>query len=111
MTEEWNGELGLFDIQDANNIQFALRRLSNPSEIINYNSSGMDCGSSSDDLGESSEQEIIITITYTHVVFARDLINEVYRLPIDLFRNRLIEHFDIYFKQNKIRRPRSSVKR
>lgn len=48
LTEEWYCELGFFDIEDANNIPFALCRLSNPSEIRHCDSS---------DYREASEQE------------------------------------------------------
>ena len=110
LTEEWDGELGIFDSEDATNMPFALRRLSDPSQIRNYDSSGMGCGSSLYDSGEAIEQEII-TPTFPHGAIDHDSINDVHRLPIDLFRNKLIEDFDILFKQNKIRWPRSSVRK
>ena len=109
-TEEWDGELGLFDIEDAVNIPFALRRLLYPSEIRNYDSSGMGCGISPSDSEEGNEQNIISLPTSAHDMIDQDCVNDVHRLPIDLFRNKLIENFDILFKQKKIKWPRNSVK-
>ena len=60
---------------------------------------------------EAIEQEIISLPTFPREAIDQDSINDVHRLPIDLFRNKLMENFDILFKQNKIRWPRSSVKR
>ena len=49
-----------------------------------------------------------ITANKVHDDFSRTLINNVHKLPIDFFRNKLIAHFNILFKQNKIRRSQSS---
>ena len=41
---------------------------------------------------------------------SRNVINDVHKLPMDLFRKKLIEHFDILFQQNKIKWPRCVLK-
>ena len=69
LTEEWDGELGLFDIEDAANIPFALRKLSDPSEIRHYDLSGMGCGTSSSHSKEGSEQQIMSLPSHPHGVF------------------------------------------
>jgi hypothetical protein len=44
LSEEWDGHIGLFEKEDDNILPFALRRLSSPNEIRNYDCSGMGPG-------------------------------------------------------------------
>ena len=43
-TEEWDSELGIFDVEDVHNLPFALQRLTGPTELRNYDISSMGCG-------------------------------------------------------------------
>ena len=43
LTDDWDGEMGLFDFyEDSDQIPFDMRRLNNPSLRRNYDSSGME---------------------------------------------------------------------
>ena len=44
LSEKWDGHIGLFGKEDDNILPFALRRLSSPNEIRNYDCSGMGPG-------------------------------------------------------------------
>ena len=55
LIEEWDGELGLFDIEDAANMPFIFQILTNSGDLRNYDISGMGGGSSLDDCEATSE--------------------------------------------------------
>ena len=80
-------------------------------QLRNSDSSGMGCGHSmnndvDDNTNNRCPQET--TTNKDHDEFSRQNINNVHKLPMDLFRMKLIEHFDILFQQNKIKWPRST---
>ena len=96
LSEEWYGELGEFYWnEESENIPSEIQRLYTASERRKYDSSGMGPGSIIND-----------DVAYVDVDNATDIssdtINFVHQLLIDTFRDRLIEHFDILFKQNKV---------
>lgn len=110
-TEEWDGELGQFYEEDLHNIPFALQRLVGFTELQNYDTFGMDCGKSINNCIDDDSRAFPLLETTTnkmHDEISMNMINDVHKLPMDLFRNKLIEHFDMLFQQNKIQWPRCS---
>ena len=103
LPEKWDGEFRLFDFEDAANMPFALQRLSKPGDLSNYDTSGMGYGSSVYDCEETTDPESIPFSNFTHEAFSKSSLNNVHKLPVHLFHNKLIERFDIMFKSNKIR--------
>ena len=83
--------------------------MNNPSLRRAYDTSGMGYGNATDDDAVSLQ---LFPFANDHVlsdVLAND-INNVYRLICDSFRKKLIEQFDVLFKQNKIKWTRSTKK-
>ena len=111
LSVDWFGEIGLFDYdEDSDKIPFAMRRLQNPSLRRNYDSSGMGPGDI-DIAGPDNEAPVEGTVFHNTSVQGDvriDEVNDVHLLTSDFFREKLIEHFDIQFKHNKIRWPRVS---
>lgn len=111
LSVDWSGEIGLFDYDvDSDKLPFAMRRLQNPSLRRNYDCSSMGPGdidiAGPDNEGEVEGTAVLNTSVQDDVRI--DEVNDVHLLTSDFFRGKLIEHFDIQFKQNKIRWPRVS---
>ena len=101
LTVDWIGDEGLFDFDENSDVlPFALQRLVNPSERRNYDSSGMGVGPC-DDVENSEDTHPHVNGMQTNEVTI-DRINEVKNLTADAFRKKLVEHFDILFKQHRI---------
>jgi hypothetical protein len=104
----WEGEmggLGEFTIRQHASQEAidAIHRLNNPARGLQYDWSGMGVGD------EVEPIEVVPTIgndhDALHVRFQANAPNSpriVKNLPLDYFRARLIEHFDILWRQNKV---------
>ena len=110
----WDGIDGQFDFdENADNLPFALQRLHSAAERRNYDTSGMGPGFvNSDSEFEYDEEDMSIPIEETMYEYLQineiniDGINDVRNLTADYFQLKLIEHFDILFKQYNIKWPR-----
>ena len=109
LSENWSGEIGLFDYDvDSDKIPFAMRRLQNPSNRRNYDSSDMGPGhidNASPDNDDTVEETVVLNTCINNNVRI-DCVHDVHLFTSNFFREKLIEHFDIQFKRNKIRWPR-----
>ena len=78
--------------------------------LRNHDTSGMGYGHSINNDIDDNASNLCSQGTTTnkdHDEFSRHNINDVHKLPMDLFLMKLIEHFDILFQQNKTKWPRS----
>ena len=112
LSENWEGQLGVFDISDfTTGLPFALRRLTNPLVMRQYDSSGMGPGMN-EIIDDDAEEESVDDDISNHSNLQNnpstvdDGVNKVHELSQEAFQKRLIEHFDILFKKNKIKWPR-----
>ena len=95
LSQEYDGELDEFDFDDqSEKIPFAIQRLNSNVERRRYDLSRNELDIEHHDVSE------IKTLLTTDV--SCDSMNYVHKLPMDLFKNKLIEHFSI-FLLNKIR--------
>ena len=96
LSEEWEGKLGEFDWnEESENIPLTIQRLHTTSERRKYDTSCIDPGLSTND-------DVAYVDADNSKEISPETINFVHQLPMDTFRARLIEHFDILFKQNKV---------
>jgi hypothetical protein len=99
-SSEWTGEMGNCN---SSEMPEAVRRLLNPDEIRQYDTSGMGLGTDSGGTGHSvyngtsTGRSSIPLIEDNRVV--------VSSLNLDDFKRRLIEHFDICFQKREISWP------
>ena len=110
----WDGELGLHDINDGTiKVPYVLSRLQNGVSQRQYDSSGMGPGliENLEDLSNKDDQ----TIFQEYADEAQNVVNvqvncahhnNVHELSSDVMREKLITHFNILFKLNKIKWPR-----
>ena len=121
LSENWDGELGVFDTDDFGNaMPFSLSRLGNNLVRRQYDTSGMgpvspitneyesdeDCFD--DNISNCSnidEETDVMSNNNTNTV--EDGVNDVQNLSQEIFQKRLIEHFDILFQKNMIKWPRA----
>ena len=101
LTEEWTGELSLFDLEYNEVILFALRRLQSSSEMRNYDCSGMgpgNCVQHRNHVLPSTTIGVNINLKYEIDDNGNDkiLVND---LPMNDFRDKIIDHFDILYHQ------------
>jgi hypothetical protein len=114
---EWEGELGDQDDEDIEHYgePFALQRLHSPAARRQYDTSGIGVGK---DGIMSDEEECNTTNTYSSdssnegTVYheSEGTVKEVRKLSLTFFRGRLIEHFDILYRDGKISWPRRKDK-
>ena len=114
---EWEGELGDQDDEDIEHYgePFALQRLHSPAARRQYDTSGIGVGK---DGIVSVEEECETTNTYSSdssnegTVYheSEGTVKEVRKLSLTFFRGRLIEHFDILYRDGKISWPRRKDK-
>jgi hypothetical protein len=107
VSSPWEGELGQYDEEDIQLIPEHIRRRMTPDELQMYDSSGMNLGennetSNSVNDDEAEEPEPTIAAPLPPVGQVRI----VRKLTCDQFRSRLVDHFDILFRKNKIQWPR-----
>jgi hypothetical protein len=116
--DDWNGELGLNDLEDLSLAPFALQRLS-ADDFMNFGSRQQEReataveanrqrweGYRGDDLdAENAAQESDDHLVIGDFRYAADGSTIVNSLPYDDFRNRLVEHFDILHRQNRVLWP------
>jgi hypothetical protein len=108
----WEGELGNFEEGDVRNhaLPSAIQMLNSPAEFRNFDLSGMGAG---DDCDETSSIncEVVDTApaisgsTESPIASTESSSDEpisVLSLSQNSFKNKLINHFDILFQQNKI---------
>ena len=117
LTEEWAGCEGEFDFDPhSERVPFALQRLDNHTEQRNHDTSGMCSGFNN--LVDNEEIENGVDSANMHLNISEEEadristvgINYVKNLSADVFQQKLIEHFDILFKQHKVVWPRSKNK-
>ena len=102
ITGEWDGVNGEFDFNpESERLPFALQRLNSVSEVRNYDSSGLGPGIALDDDDDNNVPEIVFDTVVDSINI--NAINNVSNLSADFFQKKLIEHFDILFKQHKIK--------
>ena len=102
----------MFDFdENADRVPFAFQRLQNPSKRINYNSSEMVIGNSNEGEGDALDEDTGPTSANDAEPNIIDGTCVVKILTCDYFQNKLVEYFDVLFKQHKIqhaRRPMSN---
>lgn len=109
--DEWLTDLGSFTQEDIEQtIPFALQRLHNPGELRSYDSSGSGKGSDrvvdNDDADDEEEEtDRRPTDVQLRASVDSDGFRKVRLLSLEVFRERLVEHFDILFQQNKLEWP------
>ena len=109
LSENWDGELGVFDSDDfGNTLPFALRRLGKPLVRRQYDTSGMgpvnhltdeyeldeDCFDENINNCSNIDEEAD-TMSNNNMSIVEDDVNNVHNLSQEIFQKRLIEHFDI----------------
>ena len=104
---DWNGELGQFDHDDLRYIPMAVRRLNNPDRVRNYDSSGRGIGEDFRHERDRRMQPCDIQVLDNIHEQVRDAAGtvRVRKLTLNQFRTKLVTHFDITFRRNKIRWP------
>jgi len=110
----WDGELGLFEENkvEENVSSAVLRHLHTPAARHAYNTSGMGRGkdvdqnknddADNDDNDDDGSRSAVAP-------FQADQVCNCHKIPLPLFHNHLIEHFDILFQQNKLVWPRCTI--
>ena len=111
---DWEGEMGEHNSSDVSKFapNFAVRRLNNPQLRRNYDTSGMGVGSDREEDGDDQSEDEGISDDRSDERNYNDrrsenqtVVRKVSDLSFHFFRDRLVEHFDILFQQNKIRWP------
>lgn len=95
VTSEWESEFGGLEEIDA---PMAMRNLLSPAQIREYDTSTI--GGVTHDDEDYDDEDVADAVTDEGVINVRSL-------SLDYFRSKLIEHFDIKFKQGEIVWPRS----
>jgi len=117
LTEEWAGHEGKFDFDpQSERVPLALQRLANPNEQRSYDTSGM--GSGFNNLVDNEEIENGDDSANIHLNILEEEVDRVSTVGIsyvnnlsaDVLQQKLIEHFDILFKQHKVVWPRNKNK-
>lgn len=108
---DWQGEMGNHNSSDVRrHVPFSVRRLTED-ELRGYDTSGMGVGddesivespSSTNNDGDSTDTDSTPNLGATPNV---GVVRRVRDLSLDYFRERLVEHFDIQFKNNRIKWP------
>lgn len=112
---EWNGDVGLFDIDETDGtIPFDIRRLQTGTEQRHHDSSGMGPGFIDDVEVDSNEDDDMRHIDCNQNIyennndeFNQNEVNNVSQLSSRTMRDKLIKHFDILFHMQKVQWPRS----
>jgi hypothetical protein len=100
---DWEGELGQFDPSDqATQENFALRRLRCHTTIRNFDLTQMGSSNSADDSADNPDDND----ADDEPVAGDQSVRVVRNLRRDYFRHKLVEHFDILWRQNKIEWPK-----
>ena len=120
--DEWEGELGLNDLQDRLYAPFALQRLSQE-EFVLFGSRQHEISAIenetrrrhweqqqgntlSDNEHENAAQDNDDDLRRNDVRYGQDGAVVVNSLSYQEFRNRLVEHFDILYRKRQVRWPR-----
>lgn len=115
--DDWEGEIGLNDISDMSYAPFALQRLSqtdfelfgsreHENAAASAKRKDIRCGQLSDDEGTiNGNMEIDDPVTAGVVRYDHNGSVIVNSLAYGDFRQRLVEHFDILYRNNKVRWP------
>ena len=107
---KWDGEVGLFDVdKEVYTLPFALSRLESGERRRNYDSSRMGVGNDTTDEDEDNCVENQYTVNdAVDIDTPPGEIADIYKMSCDNFRKKLIQYFDILFRQNKVSWPISS---
>ena len=97
------------DVDDENDLPFALRRLKNPSKERTYDTSSMgvgpDCQKTPDQDNDclyiASEKNLLKEFSSND-----ETVVSVNKLPLQIFRKKLITHFNIAFQRNELVWPK-----
>ena len=114
MSVQWDGDVGLFDIDESDgNVPFAIRRLQTGAEQRNYDSSGMGPGFIDDNEEITDKDDNMSQVECDADIFQnisdeinQSGINNVNQLSSYLMRDKLIKHVDILFHRNEIKWPK-----
>ena len=114
----WASDWGDFTEEDLDNVvPFAVQRLFNPSQIRAYDTSGNGRGNDyrpsngqdDDSTDEDDDHPDNVDQQSTAVQLARSVDEDgcrcVRKLSLSVFRDKLVEHFDIAFSKNEIKWP------
>jgi hypothetical protein len=115
--DDWDGELGLNDIEDLRLAPFALQRLQQ-TEFSSFGSREHETEAVLEKqrarrrgLDEESDGETEVAVEIGEVDLPRPTRYDatgavvVNSLTYDDFRNRLVEHFDILYRRNRVKWP------
>lgn len=115
--DDWIGaDLGSFSQEDIElAVPFAIQRLHNPGALRAYDSSGNGRGTDVLQNGDSNEEEgdanePVDTRSQQEQIdecLDKEDFRRVRLLSLEVFRSKLIENFDILFRQNKLKWPKS----
>jgi hypothetical protein len=102
MASEWEG--GLWNHHSADVAEhgpnFAIRWLNSPKEMRTFDVSGVGPGTNAE---ESNSDEAKEHVGENPAIGDHRSVHIVHKLSLPYFRDRLVQHFDILFRQNKIK--------
>ena len=98
MPSTWEGELGDFEAAPS-----AIQTLNSPAEFRNFDLSGMGAGNDCDENSSlTCEADDTVPAVSAVTETSRDEPISVIGLSQKHFKTKLVNHFDILFRQNKI---------
>ena len=104
LTSEWEGNLGEVDCEGLTQ-NVVLLTTAGALPPCNYDTSGMGIGDDVNPTDEIHPVDLDSDDVFDPVALAGDNIRQTSELGLGFFHSRLVEHFDILFKQNKIQWP------
>jgi len=104
LTSEWEGNLGEVDCEGLTQ-NVILLTTAGALQPRNYDTSGMGTGDDVNPTDEIHPADLDNEDVYDDDAIYGENIRQTSELGLGYFRSRLVEHFDILFKQNKIQWP------
>eukprot|EP00804_Cyclotella_cryptica_P019054 CCRYP_014463-RA/>CCRYP_014463-RA protein AED:0.10 eAED:0.10 QI:0/0/0/1/1/1/2/0/449 len=104
LTSEWEGNLGEVDCEGLTQ-NVILLTTAGALQPRNYDTSGMGTGDDVNQTDEIHPADLDNKDVYDDDAIYGENIRQTSELGLGYFRSRLVEHFDILFKQNKIQWP------
>jgi hypothetical protein len=101
-TSVWEGELGDVDVKGLSNNIVELAT-ANSLPVRSFDSSGMGPGEDINAVEERHPLDIDLEVHDNDIGDEDNEVRRVADLGLGYFRSRLVEHFDILFKQNKVK--------
>jgi hypothetical protein len=103
---EWEGSLGQHHLSDPETAQFfALHRLEAPTDggDVHYDLCSTGCGTGDGDY--TSNNSLPRATSHDAIAEETRNVRRVWKLSLPFFRGKLIDHFDILWRQHKIEWP------